>query len=90
MMETFRVLLFALAALTSLLCTILLFRGYRRRRYRLLLWSAVCFAGLTVNNLVLFLDLVFFPDLDLRPLRLSASFVGIFAMLWAFLWEEES
>jgi hypothetical protein len=89
-MDTFRVLLYAVAILTSLLCTILLWRGYRRRGFRLLLWSAVCFAGLTVNNLILFVDLIVFPDIDLRPWRLAASLVGILAMLWAFLVEEPS
>lgn len=89
-METFRILLYAVAILTSLLCTILLWRGWRQRGFRLLLWSAVCFAGLTVNNLILFVDLVLLPDLDLRPLRLAASLVGILAMLWAFLAEEPS
>jgi hypothetical protein len=89
-MELFRVLLYALAVLASSLCTTVLFRAYRRRRYRLLLWSAACFAALTVNNVLLFVDLVFLPDVDLRPLRLAASLVGIMAMLWAFIGEDES
>ena len=88
-MEAFRAVLYAVALLTSTLCTILLFRGYARRRFRLLLWSAVCFAGLTINNLLLFVDLVVFPTVDLRMPRLIAALAGIAVMLYAFIWEAE-
>jgi len=52
-LEAFKFLLFLLAALTSFGCMALLFRGYARTGLRLLLWSALCFIGLTVNNLLL-------------------------------------
>lgn len=88
-MDMFRIILFAIAVLTSLLCTILLFRGYARRRFRLLFWSATCFAGLTINNLLLFVDLVVFPGIDLRLPRLIAALAGIVVMLYAFIWEAD-
>jgi hypothetical protein len=87
--EFFRIVLYSLALLTSLACTILLFRGYGRRRFRLLMWSALCFAGLTVNNVILFVDLVVFPTIDLRLPRLLAALVGIMFMLYAFVWETD-
>lgn len=80
-MDTFRVILYAVAILTSFLCATLLFRGYVLRRFRLLLWSAVCFARLTINNHLLFVDLIMFPDIDLRLPRLIAALVGIAVML---------
>jgi hypothetical protein len=78
-----------LAALTSLACMVLLFRGYAATGVRLLLWSALCFVCLTVNNSLLFIDLVVFPDLDLRLYRLSAAFVGVLFLLYGFIWEAE-
>ena len=58
-------IIYSLCALTALGCALLLLRGYRRSRYRLLLWSGLCFAGLTVNNLLLVIDKVALPDGDL-------------------------
>jgi Family of unknown function (DUF5985) len=78
-----------LAALTSLACTVLLFRGYAASGARLLLWSALCFVCLTANNALLFVDLVVFPDIDLRVYRLAASLAGVLFLLYGFIWEAE-
>ena len=88
-MEVFRFLLFLFAALTSFACMALLFRGYARTGLRLLLWSALCFIFLTVNNVLLFVDNVVLPEMDLRPYRLVAALVGIGCLLYAFMWEAE-
>jgi hypothetical protein len=58
-----------LCAATSLSAAILLFATYRRRRTRLLLWSALSFAGLAANNILMFVDLVMVPDIDLSTPR---------------------
>ena len=78
-----------LAILTSLACMMLLFRAYGASGVRLLLWSALCFVFLTINNVFLFLDLVVFPDFDFRPFRLSSALVGIALLLYGFIWEAE-
>jgi hypothetical protein len=83
------VILYSLAALTSLACMLLLFRAHARTGLRLLFWSALCFVGLSVNNLLLFLDLVVFPDFDLRLWRLVAALAGLLALLYGFIWEAE-
>jgi uncharacterized membrane protein len=88
-MLTFQVTLYLLAVVTSLACTVFLFRAYLENRLRLLLWSALCFVGLSVNNIAVFFDLVVFPDLDLRPLRLGATLVGMLFLLYGFIWESE-
>ena len=88
-MELVKVVLYSLAILTSLGCTVLLIRGYRERRYPLLLWSALCFAFLTANNVILFFDMLVFPAVDLRLWRLSTALVGVLCMLYAFIWESE-
>jgi len=88
-LEVFKFLLFLLAALTSFGCMALLFRGYARTGVRLLLWSALCFIFLTANNVLLFVDNITVPEIDLRPYRLLASLVGISCLLYAFIWEAE-
>jgi hypothetical protein len=88
-MDLIRIALYSLAILTSLGCTVLLIRGYRERRYSLLLWSAICFACLTANNVLLFVDMLLFPAMDLRLWRLVAALAGVVCMLYAFLWESE-
>jgi len=88
-MVTVDFVLTLLAAITSLACMVLLFRGYAATGVRLLLWSALCFVCLTVNNSLLFVDLVIFPDFDLRGYRLAASLAGVLFLLYGFLWEAE-
>jgi hypothetical protein len=88
-METFKFVLYLLAALSSGACTFLLFRGYVRTGQRLLFWSALCFVFLTANNLLLFFDLPVFTEMDLRPYRLVAALIGVGFLLYAFIWETE-
>ena len=88
-MNTFNFVLYALAVLTCLACTVLLFRGYARSGLRLLLWSALCFVFLTLNNLLLFFDLIVFSELDLRPWRLAAALAGLLFLLYGFLFESD-
>lgn len=89
-METFKVVLFLLAIATSLACTVLLFRAYLRSRLRILMWSALCFVCLTVNNVLLYVDLVLLPaDIDLRVFRHGAALVGMLFLLYGFIRESE-
>ena len=70
-MATFNFFLYLLAVLTCFACTVLLFRGYAASGLQLLLWSALCFVGLSLSNVLLFFDLVLFPtQVDLRLWRL--------------------
>ena len=88
-MVTVNFVLTVLAALTSLGCTILLFRGYSSTGTRLLLWSALCFVCLTLNSVLLFFDLVMLPGIDLRVYRLGSAFLGVLFLLYGFIWETE-
>ena len=89
-MDGFKFALYLLAALTSVSCMLRLFRGYASTGARLLLWSALCFVGLSVNNVLLFFDFVIFPtQVDLRPWRLVAALAGVVFLLYAFIWEAE-
>jgi hypothetical protein len=78
---------YVLSALTSAACAVLLLRGWARTRARLLLWSAVCFGGLALNNCVLFVDKVVAPDVDLSTVRVSTALAALLALLFGLIWE---
>lgn len=80
---------YILGTFTSLCCTFLLLRGYFRVRKRLLLWSGLCFAGLTVSNLLVFVDLVVFPEVDLYRFRLATAAIAMIILLYGLIWESE-
>jgi Family of unknown function (DUF5985) len=80
-------LVYTLGALTSFACAILLLRGYSRGRHKLLLWSGLCFIGLGANNVLIFLDLVVFPQLDLYMLRLTTVSISMILLLYGLIWE---
>jgi hypothetical protein len=88
-MLTVNFVLYLLAVLTCSACTVLLWRSWKRTGLRLLLWSALCFIGLTASNLLLFFDLVVFAELDLRPWRLATALVGLGFLLYGFIFEAE-
>lgn len=79
--------IYALCAVTSLACTVLLLRGYRRGRGRLLLWSSGCFLFLALNNAMLFVDLVLVPSIDLSVARSSVGLVAVTLLLASFIWD---
>ena len=88
-MEAFKFLVTLFAALTSAACMLLLFRAYAKSGLRLLLWSALCFVCLTLNNALLFFDLSVFTQADLRPYRLWAALAGVAFLLYGFIREVE-
>jgi hypothetical protein len=80
---------YMLCLVTSLLCAVLLVRGYWRNSAKLLLWSALCFVGLAVSNLFLFVDVVVFPGMNLLPLRHLSTLAAIAVLIYGFVWETE-
>jgi hypothetical protein len=80
-------IVYMLGTLVTLACGVLLLRGYARARKRLLLWSGLCFMGLAVSNLLLFLDLVVFPNIDLYRWRLGVAVVAMMLLLFGLIWE---
>lgn len=89
MSEFFPTAVYMLCFLTSAACSLLLGRSYRRTRARLLLWSALCFGFLALNNFVVVLDLVVLPDLDLRLWRHLLAAAGILMLLYGFIMDQE-
>jgi len=80
---------YILGALVVLACGLLLLRGYLQGRKKLLLWSSLCFFGLAVSNLLVFADLVMFPNKDLYFWRLLTAAVAMMFLLYGLIWEEE-
>jgi hydrogenase/urease accessory protein HupE len=78
---------YALCALTSVLCAVLLWRAYRASRARLLLWSSLSFIGLACNNLLLFVDLVVVPSVDLSLYRSLMAAVSVMVLLLGLIWD---
>jgi hypothetical protein len=81
--------IYTLCALTCLACAWLLLRSYRQTRARLLLWSGLCFVGLTASNVFLILDRIVFTDIDFYPARLTAALVGLLLLIFGLIWEND-
>ena len=79
--------LYILTSLTTLLCAILLLRAYAGVRKRLLLWSGLCFVGLTISNVLVIVDNVIFPQTDFYSYRLGSSAVAMGLLLFGLIWE---
>jgi len=78
---------YALCGLTSVFCAGLLFRQYRALRGRLLFWSAGCFLCFALSNVLLFVDLVVLPNVDLSLVRNLITLVGVIMLLASLIWE---
>jgi hypothetical protein len=78
-----------LGIVTVALCAFLLLRAYARGRKRLLLWSGLCFAGLTLSNTVLFVDLTIVPETSLYVWRLGIAALSILFLLYGLIFESE-
>lgn len=83
-------LVYILCFLTCALCAGLLVRSWLRTRTRLLLWVAISFVFLAVNNLFLLVDTTLTPpDLDLSPLRVIPAVLAIAILIFGLVWEAE-
>jgi hypothetical protein len=79
---------YILCALTSLLCAVMLYRRFRQVRTNLLFWSCACFVCFTLNNILLFVDLVLIPaSMDLSVARNIVNLSGLLMLLYGLIWE---
>jgi hypothetical protein len=83
----FGTIVYALCALTSIACAVLLLRGWARTRVRLLLWSGICFTGLALNNVLLFIDIRVLPETDLSLVRTLPAVIGVMVLVYGLVWE---
>jgi len=82
-------IVFLLCLIASGTCAALLVRSYLRTRTRLLLWCALCFVLLAINNLFVVLDVLLLPSVELLPFRQLASLSAISVLLVGFIWEAD-
>ncbi|MEP7008333.1 MAG: DUF5985 family protein [Sphingomonas bacterium] len=80
---------YVLCFATSSLCALLLARSYRRSSARLLLWSSLSFALLAANNLLVTVDMILLPAVDLRMVRYALSLAAVSLLLFGFIWDLE-
>jgi hypothetical protein len=88
-MVDFGAVVYFLCFASSGLCAYLLVTAFVRRREKLLLWSALCFCLLAINNLLVFVDIIVLPEIDLKLWRSLTSFAAVAVLLYGFVWEIE-
>lgn len=86
----FPTLVYLLCFATSAACGSLLARSFVKARSRMLFWSAWCFILLALVNLLVIFDILIYPDVDLRPVRLWLTLLAVAVLLFGFIWDEDS
>lgn len=80
---------YVLCAITSLLCAVLLLRSWFAAKRRLLMWSALCFVGLMANNLLLVVDRILVPSVDMSMIVKLPALAGVALFVFGLVWEQE-
>jgi len=81
---------YLLCAITSIVCAVMIFNGYRAHRTTLLFWSSLCFGGLALNNILTFLDLVIVPvAIDLSLWRSGIALGSMVVLIYGLIWESK-
>ena len=78
---------YVLCAVTSIACAIMLVVAYRGSRSRLLLWSSLCFVSLAANNVLLLVDLLIVPTIDLSLWRTGIAAGGLSVLVFGLVWD---
>jgi len=87
---TWPTLVYLLCMLTSALCAALLVRAYFKSKARLLLFSALAFVFLAINNALVFADMVVVGQaISLIPFRHAAALAAVCVLIYGFIWEVE-
>jgi hypothetical protein len=81
--------IYTLCALSALLCAFLLLQAYRKTSYKLLLWAGLCFAGLTINNLLLVIDKLLAPQHDFSVWRSGFALAAMTILLYGVIWDAD-
>jgi hypothetical protein len=83
-------LVYLLGTVVTLLCAVLLLRAYTTVRMKLLLWSGLCFVGLTISNALLCIDLILLPsEIDLYIARLGSAAAAMLLLIYGLVFESE-
>jgi hypothetical protein len=74
-------------AATSVGCALLLFRAWFETRNRLMLWMALCFVGLVLNNLLMIANFIVSDGAGLIVLRQLSAITALGVLLYGLIWE---
>lgn len=80
-------LVYLFCAITYAGCAVLLLRSYFRARVKLVFWGCVFFVCYALTNVVLFIDLVLVPSMDLSPFRDALTLGGLVAIIFGLIKE---
>ena len=79
-------LVYILCALTSLISALLLLRGALTRKGGLLFWSSLCFFAMAVQNVLLYVNYVILPEIDLLIAARLVALAGIVLLNIGLIW----
>lgn len=82
-------LVYMFCFITCAICAGLLVRSWLKTRTRLLLWIAISFTLLAVNNFFLFADTTLFPQYDLSIHRTLSAVAAVSILIFGLIWEAE-
>lgn len=76
-----------ICSIVSIGCAVLLLRSYLRSRQRLLFWACGFFVCFAISNVILVMDLVLFPQIELIMYRNGFTLAGVILLLYGLIWE---
>lgn len=82
-------IVYGLCAFTALACAMLLLRAYRATQSPILWWSGLCFCGLMTSNVILVVDKLVVPTVDLLPLRLATTLLSMGLLIYGLVSRSE-
>ncbi len=80
-------IVYILCASASVVCATMLLINFRKKGTPLLLWSALCFVGFALSNIILFVDKVLAADVDLSIVRTVPTLLGVYVLIWGLNWD---
>ena len=84
------IVVYVLCTVASIVCAVLLYSAWRGSRASLLLWTMICFVGLALNNVLLLIDEVVAPGVELTTWRAVPALVGVVALVYGLVTETRS
>src|SRR5690349_12613969 len=80
-------LVYILCAITSLASAFLLWRAARGSASRLLMWSCLCFLGMAVNNVLLFVNAATPEEIQVQTPANIAALASVLVLLVGLIWD---
>ena len=81
---------YLLCAGTSLLCAAMLLRAYATQRVPLLFWTGLCFLGLMLDNVFLYVDAIVFPHVNLATWTKLPPLIALILLLYGMIFDSSA